>query len=322
MVASKLVRIVFMGTPDFAVPPLKALIDSAGPDRWEVAGVVTQPDRPKGRGKKLTPPPVKVVAEAAGIPVLQPDTLKSGQAFAELAALKPDLIVVAAFGQILRKNVLELPPHGCINVHASLLPRWRGASPVTAAIQAGDTETGVTLMMMDEGLDTGPTIAQQAVPINADHTGGSLTEELADVGAELLIDTLPAWLAGKLKPQPQNDALATKTRLLKKSDGKIDWTQPAATIERQVRAFTPWPGTFTDGLKDRIKILAVEVAADIQSPPVPGTVFERDKQIYVTTGDGALRLDTVQPAGKKAMSAEAMINGQPELLGAKLEVRD
>lgn len=313
-------NIVFMGTPDFAVPSLKALINTSSPETWRVGGVVTQPDRPKGRGRILTPPPVKVVAQESNIPVLQPETLKSEAAFAELAALQLDVIVVAAFGQILRKNVLELPPHGCLNIHASLLPRWRGASPVTAAIKAGDSETGVTLMLMDEGLDTGPIIARRAIPIRPDHTGGTLTAELAELGAALLVETLPAWLSGQIEPQPQDDTLATKTRLLKKKDGKIDWTQPAVEIERQVRAYFPWPGSFTDGPRGQIKIHAVEVTPHIEPPAQaqPGTVFTRDREVYVATGQGALRLVEVQPAGKTPMSAEAMLNGQPELVGTQL----
>lgn len=309
-------KIIFMGTPEFAVPSLTALIKS----QYPVVGVVTQPDRPKGRGKQLSPPPVKVVAEAAGVPVLQPKTLRDEAAFQALVALQPDLIVVAAFGQILRSNVLELPPRGCLNVHASLLPRWRGAAPVAAAIRAGDAETGVTLMHMDEGLDTGPMIAKRAVPITASHTADRLTMELAEVGAALLIDTLPAWLAGQITPQAQNDRLATLAPRLKKEEGEIDWSGSAAEIERQIRAFTPWPGTFTNGPGGPFKILTA-VTAPAAEPPagaLPGTVFSHQRQVLVVTGRGVVRLVVVQPAGKKAMPAEAMLNGQPELAGARL----
>lgn len=310
-------KIIFMGTPDFAVPSLMALLES----EYEVVAVVTQPDRPSGRGKKLTPSPVKVVAEKAGLKVLQPQTLKADGAVAELAALAPELIVVAAFGQILRKNVLTLPPYGCINVHASLLPRWRGAAPVAAAIRAGDAETGVTIMLMDEGLDTGPVLARRAIPITPAHNRASLTSDLANLGAALLVETLPAWLAGEIPPQPQDDALATLAPRLKKEEGMIDWRRPAAEIERQVRAFYPWPGTFTFGPRGQFKVLAVEVAADLgrAGQLEPGTIFKHQRGIYVATGQGALRLVTVQPAGKKEMAAEAMLNGQPELLGARLE---
>jgi methionyl-tRNA formyltransferase len=323
-------RIIFMGTPDFAVPALSALItaslpplkEGVGGDReYEVVTVVTQPDRPSGRGKQLTPSPVKVVAQSAGLNVLQPETLKDEATVAELAALRPDLIVVAAFGQILRKNVLALPPYGCINIHASLLPRWRGAAPVAAAIRAGDTETGITLMLMDEGLDTGPMIARRAIPILPHHTGGTLTAKLAELGAALLLETLPAWLAGETKPQPQDNNLATLAPRLKKEEGAINWTQSASEIERQVRAFDPWPGTFTQGPRGQFKILAVEVAPDISASPSqaePGTVFKHNGDVYVTTGQGSIRLVTVQPAGKKEMGAVAMLNGQPELWGARL----
>jgi methionyl-tRNA formyltransferase len=313
-------RIIFMGTPDFAVPPLQALIESAGEKTWEVVAVVTQPDRPKGRGKKLTSPPVKVAAEEAGIMVLQPPTLRTEEAVAQLAAFQPDIIIVAAFGQILRQNVLDMPPHGCLNIHASLLPRWRGATPITAAIRAGDAETGITLMKMDVGLDTGDMIAQRTLPIQPTHTGGTLTTELAELGATLLVDTLPDWLAGKITPQRQDNDLATLAPSLKKQEGAIDWTQSATEIERQMRAFHPWPGTFTEGPRGQLKIISVELAPKVPSPvgSDPGTIFKHQRQVYVTTGEGVLQLITVQPAGKKPMDAAALLNGQPELLGSQL----
>lgn len=313
-------KVIFMGTPDFAVPALNALIETADRNQWEVLAVVTQPDRPKGRGKTLAAPPVKIAAQKAGVKVFQPSTLKSQEAVTELAWLKPDVIIVAAFGQILRKNVLDLPPHGCLNIHASLLPRWRGASPVTAAIRAGDTETGVTLMQMDEGLDTGPMIARRSVPIQPTDTAGTLTTTLAKLGAALLVDTLPNWLAGNIAPQPQNDALATMAPRLQKTEGAIDWTQSAAEIERQVRAFHPWPGTFTRGPRGQLKIITVNLSANTLPPSgsKPGTVFRQQPGVYVTTGLGAIRLETVQPAGKTPMQATALLNGQPELLGAQL----
>ncbi|MEW5958105.1 MAG: methionyl-tRNA formyltransferase [Chloroflexota bacterium] len=317
------VRIIYMGTPEFAVPPLKALL--APPEtlsgQWEVAAVVTQPDRPSGRGRKMTASPVKTAALAAGVEVLQPKSLKIQEAAAELAERRPDLIVVAAFGQLLPKSVLTLPPFGCINIHASLLPRWRGAAPVAAAIRAGEAETGVTLMLMDEGLDTGPMLARRAAPIRADHSRDALSAELAGVGAALLLETLPAWLAGEIEPEAQDDRLATLAPRLKKEEGAIDWTQAALEIARQVRAFYPWPGTFTEGPRGQFKILTVEPALDVadseQRPP--GTVFKYQRGVYVTTGQGALRLVTVQPAGKTGMPAEAMLNGQPELWGAQLQ---
>jgi methionyl-tRNA formyltransferase len=315
-----------MGTPEFAVPPLNALIESSAEYTWEVVAVVTQPDRPRGRGKQLTASPVKIVAEDAGLMVLQPPALREAEAVTQIEALKPDVVVVAAFGQILRKNLLDLPALGCLNVHASLLPRWRGASPVTAAIQAGDTETGVTIMLMDEGLDTGPIIAQRAMPITENQTGGTLTNTLADLGANLLVDTLPAWLAGQIEAQPQDDRSATTTRLLKKRDGDIDWTRPAPEIERQIRAFSPWPGTFSRGPRGQVKILEAAVAEQSEllpaRPSAPGTIFRNGRQVLVVAGTEAIRLISVQPAGKKAMPADAMLNGQPELLGAQLRPED
>jgi methionyl-tRNA formyltransferase len=239
---------------------------------------------------------------------------------AELAALEPDLIVVAAFGQILRQNVLALPPHGCLNIHASLLPRWRGAAPVAAAIRAGDAETGVTLMLMEAGLDTGPMIARRTVPIIPQHTAGTLTAELAELGAVLLLETLPSWFAGDIEPQPQDNSQATLAPRLKKEQGAINWTQSAVEIERQVRAFDPWPGTFTAGPRGPFKVLAVEVTSEVIDPPQaePGLIFKQQGRVYVTTGQGVVCLVIVQPAGKKEMAAEAMLNGQPELLGAQL----
>lgn len=316
-----------MGTPDFAVPALSALITPPPPplqgggvrEGYKVVAVVTQPDRPSGRGKQLIPSPVKRLAQSAGLKVLQPETLKDEAAVAELAALEPDLMVVAAFGQILRQNVLTLPLYGCINIHASRLPRWRGAAPVAAAIRAGDAETGVTLMLMDTGLDTGPMLARRSVPITPQHTAGTLTAELAEVGATLLLETLPAWFAGHIEPQPQDNSQATLAPRLKKEQGAIHWTQSAVEIERQVRAFDPWPGTFTEGPRGPFKILVVEVAEMIDPPQArPGTVFKYQGRVYVSTGQGVVRLVIVQPAGKKEMTAEAMLNGQPELLGARL----
>ncbi len=309
-------RIVYMGTPDFAVPALSALIDNS----HNVVGVVTQPDRRSGRGKKITPPPVKVVAEAAGLPVLQPESLKNEADQQALFDLAPDLIVVAAFGQILKKEVLDFPQHGCINIHASLLPRWRGAAPISAAIRAGDGETGVTLMQMDVGLDTGPMIVHRAIPITAQHTTGNLTEELASLGANLLIGTLPAWLAGEITPTPQDNELATLAPRLKKEEGRIDWTEEAVAIERQVRAFSPWPGTFTNGPRGQIKVHEVRLAPEVKASnnQHPGTLFKQQRKIYVNTGSGVLQLVTVQPAGKKTMPVEAVVNGQPEIVGSRL----
>ncbi|MDM8531405.1 methionyl-tRNA formyltransferase [Anaerolineales bacterium HSG25] len=311
------INVVFMGTPEFAVPSLKALINTSD---YNMVAVVTQPDRPKGRGRKLVSPPIKVAALEANIPVMQPPTLRDSAVVSELRTLQPDVIIVAAFGQILKPDVLTMPPHGCLNVHASLLPRWRGASPVATAIRAGDSETGITLMKMDEGLDTGPMISQRTMPISQTHTRGSLTIELAELGASLLVDSLTDWIAGKIEIQLQDNQLATKASLLKKSAGNIDWYNRAVEIERQVRAFSPWPGTYTQGTRGRFKVLTVAHTPNIPPPPSakPGTVFKHKRQVYVTTSSEPIQLLTVQPASKKPMTAQSMLNGQPDLWNTQL----
>ncbi|HUM68807.1 MAG TPA: methionyl-tRNA formyltransferase, partial [Chloroflexota bacterium] len=233
-------KVVFMGTPDFAVPSLQTLIETQ-----QVVGVVTQPDKPAGRGNQLRPSPVKLVAQAANIPVYQPKSLKTEEAAAPLRDWQPDVIVVAAFGQILRPHVLDLPPHGCLNVHASLLPRWRGASPIQHALLAGDEQTGVCLMCMDVGLDTGPVYACEATPIGVEDTAVSLHDRLANLGAALLRQYLPAILSGQLPARPQDDAHSTYAPMIKKEQGVINWQQSREQIDRHIRAMTPWPGAFT-----------------------------------------------------------------------------
>ncbi len=304
-------KIIFMGTPDFAVPALKVLNEN-----YDVITVITQPDKPKGRGRKLQPSPVKEFALAENLPVFQPRSLKNAEAQTKLAALKPDLIVVAAFGQILPAAVLNLPPHGCINIHASLLPRWRGAAPIAAAIRAGDAETGITLMKMDVGLDTGDIIRPQAIAIEAHHTRATLTESLSTLGANLLIETLPDWLNGKIIPQKQDDALATFAPRLKKSEGRIDWRQSAIEIERHIRAFTPQPGAFSFWGETRIKILAAQVQTD--GKVHPGEIVQKGKTVAVGTGDGLLTLIEIQPAGKRAMHALDFARGAKNFIGAIL----
>src|SRR6266498_5078991 len=233
--------LVFMGSPDFSLPTLRALAET-----YDVVGVVTQPDRASGRGRELKPPPVKVLAQELKIPVIQPEKLRQPEAMEQLRAWNPELIVVAAFGQILRKDVLELPRYGCINVHASLLPRWRGAAPINAAILAGDEETGVTIMKMDVGLDTGPMLMQRSIRLTRDDTAGSVFETLSHLGADLLIETLTHYLSGKIQPVPQPEEGATYAPMLKKEEGHLDFTRPADELERRVRAFNPWPGAFMD----------------------------------------------------------------------------
>ncbi len=303
-------RIVFMGTPEFAVPSLNALIV-----HHEVVGVVTQPDRPAGRGRQLSESPVKQAARAAGLAVIQPSKLREPDAMARLTAWAPDVIVVAAFGQILKPAVLDLPLHGCINVHASLLPRHRGAAPIAAAILAGDAETGITIMRMEVGLDTGPVIAKRAEPIRPDDTTATLTARLAQVGAELLSDTLPDYVSGKLQPTPQDNALATYAPQLKKEDGHLDFTRPAIELERRVRAFAPWPGAFALW-NGHLKILRASVIEEARAEP--GVVFQSEGGLAVACGAGALLLGEIQPAGKKPMPAADFARGARQLIGMLL----
>ncbi|MCC6187608.1 MAG: methionyl-tRNA formyltransferase [Anaerolineales bacterium] len=305
-----------MGTPDFAVPTLTALIQ-----HYSVVGVVTQPDRPAGRGRQLVAPPVKGVALSAGVPVIQPHRLREPQALAQVQAWAPELIVVAAFGQILRPAVLTLPQHGCVNVHASLLPRHRGATPIAAALLAGDAETGVTLMRMDPGLDTGPILAQRTTPIQPDDTTPTLSARIAAVGAELLIEALPAYLAGQLLPRPQDEALATYAPQLKKEDGRLDFTRPAAELARRVRALTPWPGAFAlwpgpDGGARQLKVLRAAVLAEHSAEA--GQVIATPRGPAVGTGSGTLLLIEVQPSGKHPMPAADFARGARGFLDSRL----
>jgi methionyl-tRNA formyltransferase len=307
------IRVIFMGTPEFAVPSLRALVDAG----YHVVAVVTQPDRPVGRSRKAVAPGVKQAAQELGLPVMQPEKLRPPEVVASLRQLRPDLTVVAAYGEILRPNALEIPRYGNINVHASLLPKYRGAAPISAAILAGEPETGVTIMLMDVGMDSGPTLAQRATPISATATTPQLTARLAEIGASLLIETLPRYLSGALKPQPQDDAAATYTRPLQKDDGRIDWQQPAAQIARMVRAYYPWPSAFTTWQGKRLKLLATTLADDAAHRE-PGLVYRAGQQILVATGAGGLALGQVQLEGRQAMEIKAFIAGQPQLIGSVL----
>jgi methionyl-tRNA formyltransferase len=296
-------KIVFMGSPDFAVPSLRALAEN-----FTVIGVITQPDRPAGRGRKLTPPPVKVLAGDLGIPTLQPQRLhKDSDALAQLRAWSPDLIAVAAFGQILKPEVLDLPPHGCLNVHGSLLPHWRGAAPLNAAILHGDSQTGITIMKMDPGLDTGPMLSKRAIPIGPDDTAGSLFGAMAELGAALLVETIPPYLRGELIPEPQDDALATYAPLLKKADGELDFNQPAPYLARQVRAYDPWPGTYFHWAGAPLKVHAAHPIE--KASPGIGVLTVHAGLPAVGTSEGILVLDQIQPAGKKSMAGDAFLRG-------------
>ncbi len=301
-------RIVFMGSPEFALPTLQALAD-----HYSFVGVVTQPDRPAGRGRRLTPPPVKSLAEELGLDVIQPKTLRDQTALAALHAWEPDLIVVTAFGQILREEVLDLPQFGSINVHASLLPRWRGAAPIQAAILHGDDTTGVTIMKMDTGIDTGPLLSQRKVPISSEETAGSLSPKLAQLGADLLIETLPLYFRGELEPSPQQGE-HTYAPMLKKRDGELDFTQSAGDLERKIRAYDPWPGTFMNWEHGQLKILKGRVSEMIDAEVgieeiMPGqrTTFQSHPAVF--TSNGLLILVDVQPAGKKPMPGPVFLRG-------------
>ena len=299
-----------MGSPAFALSTSQAL---AGP--YDVVGVVTQPDRVSGRGRELKPPPVKVLAQELNIPIIQPEKLKQPEAMEQLRAWAPDLIVVAAFGQILRKDVLELPRFGCVNVHASLLPRWRGAAPIHAAILAGDEETGVTIMQMDVGLDTGPMLAKRSIHLKPDDTAGSVFQPLSTLGADLLIETLPDYLSGGLQPVPQPEEGVTYAPMMKKEDGKLDFNFDANELERRVRAFNPWPGTFMDFDGTTLKVHRAHVT------PLPvgegmgvraadaGQRLIVENQPAVGARGGVLVLDEVQPAGKKSMNGKSFLSG-------------
>lgn len=320
-------RVIFMGTPDFATPSLRALIDGAQPGRiWPggltVAAVVTRPDKPVGRGRQMVYSPVKQLALEAGLPVLQPGPLRQPEAQAALQALAPDLIVVAAFGQILPRAALDLPAGGCLNVHASLLPRWRGASPIAAAIRAGDSETGVTIMRMEEGLDTGAIVAMRATPIGADETTGALTDRLAALGADLLTETLPGWLVGDIIPTPQDESRATMTRPLRKEDGRLDWRLPATELARIARSVTPWPGAFTTWQGKLLKTPEVAPISRENDLP-PGTCYplpagDAGGALACACGDGALALKVIQLEGKRAVPAADALRGYPALAHATL----
>jgi methionyl-tRNA formyltransferase len=295
-------RIIFMGSPEFAVPALKALAAS-----YPLVGVVTQPDRPAGRSGALKSPAVKVASLDLGIPIIQPEKIRAPEAMDQLRAWAPDLIVVAAFGQILRPDLLNLPRFGCINIHGSLLPRWRGAAPVQAAILAGDNETGITIMKMDPGIDTGPLLGQRRVPISSDDSTGTLTEKLTLTGAELLLETLPSYISGSLIPQPQPGAGATYAPILKKEDGHLDFNQPAAALERRVRAMNPWPGAFFEWKGVPLKVLHVRIISETN--PIPGIRLIVDGYPALGTTQGILILEEVQPAGKKPMRGKAFLTG-------------
>jgi len=312
-----MLRIVFMGTPDIACPSLQALATT--PD-CQVIGVVVQPDKPKGRELKLQPPPVKELALRLGLPVLQPDRARNETFIAQLRDLRPDVIAVLAYGQILPQALLDVPTHGCLNVHTSLLPRWRGAAPIQWAILEGDAETGVTIMRMNAGLDTGGIVALRSTPIAPDDNAQTVHDRLGGLGAELLVQTLPRYVRGELPPRPQPAEGVTYARKLTKDDGRLDWSQAAPALHNRLRAFTPWPGTFTvlpaQPRPLLLKVWRAEIAAG--SGP-PGQVLTADKTgILTACREGALRLLEVQKEGSRRMTAAEFLAGQPLAPGTLL----
>jgi len=310
-------RVVFMGTPEFSVPILESLIQN----QYHLVAVYTRPDKPAGRRQRLTSPPVKRLAMEHKIPVIQPRTLKSAEVVGELASFKPGLIVVAAFGHFLPEEVLSLPEFGCVNVHPSLLPLHRGPSPVADTILCGDLLTGVTIMLMDAGMDSGPILSQREVGVSSEDTTGSLISKLADVGAELLVETLPKWLKGELAPRPQDEGRATYSKLITNRDGQIDWHLPAVELWRRVRAFNPWPGCYTSWQGKRLKIhKAVAVGkrvngkiGEVIALPQPSPV-----KAGIATGEGVLGLCRVQLEGKREMSVDDFVRGHRDFIGSIL----
>lgn len=300
-------RVVFMGTPDFAVPSLKALCDAG----YDVVGVFTQPDRPAGRGRKLTACPVKLEALGRGLPVYQFEKVKAPEGVAQLKALQPDVMVTAAFGQILTREILDIPTHGTVNVHASLLPKHRGSAPINWCILNGDKEAGVTLMLTDVGIDTGDMLASRATPVGELETAGELTERLSELGAELLGKTLPRYLAGEIVPQKQDEALSSYEPMLKKEMGEIDWTRDARLIANQVRGLNPWPCAATGMAGGRLKITLAR-AVETDSDAAPGTVIVSGPKtgLVVKCGAGALEVLEMQAPGAKRMAARAYLAGK------------
>lgn len=313
-------RIVFMGTPTFAVPTLQQLLKT----EISVVGVVCQPDRPSGRGKKVQMSPVKALALSQNIPVVQPEKMKSPQLMETLRTWDPDLVVVAAFGRILPKTILDLPPKGCLNVHGSLLPKYRGAAPIQWAVMQGEVKTGVTIMLMDEGMDTGAILQQEVIPIGPDETSGELASRMAQVGGALLVRTLRGWIAGTLTPLAQDNSAATLAPILTKEDGLMSWGQPARCLANRIRGLSPWPGvyTFLEGARWGIWKVHVEeqepgiLNTDHDTPRAPGTIIAFTKQaIRVQTGQGCLNLLEIQPENKKRMHVSDYLAGHRVTLG-------
>ncbi len=304
-------KIAFMGSPEFAVPALEACLA-----HHEVVLVVTQPDKPAGRGKKLSPPPVKVVAERAGVPIAQPKSARTGELLEALRATHPDICVVVAYGKILPKDVLEAAPHGCLNIHGSLLPKYRGAAPIQWAVIDGEAVTGVAIMQLDEGMDTGPVFAMREVPIEDDDTSGTMYEKLAPVGAELLLEVLAGIAAGTAVATAQDEAGASHARMLKKTDGAIDWSRPAAAVASHVRGMDPWPGAYTDLDGERVKLFGARVR---DGAGAPGEVLGVDTDgMAIACGDGVVVVAEIQAPGKRRMPVDAFTAGRAVAPGTVL----
>jgi methionyl-tRNA formyltransferase len=308
-------RVVFMATPDFAVPALHLLISNP----YQIVAVYTQPDKPSGRSLQPVPPPVKILAMHHSIPVVQPETLDTSSAFEELASYSPDLIVVAAYGRILPSTILSLPRFGCLNLHPSLLPRHRGSSPIANTVLCGDEVTGVTLMLMDAGVDSGPILAQRELRVSPEDTTGSLMPRLAQMGAELLLESLPLWIGGKIRPQPQDESQATFSRMLTKEDGEIDWKLPAVQLWRRIRAFDPWPGCYAWWKGRRLKVCeALPLAGGGEVGKVVAITEPAPAAVGVGTGVGVLGLLRVQLEGRREISAADFVRGQRDFVGSVL----
>ena len=326
-----MLRIIYMGTPQFAVPALEALVRGTAPGvllpaGYEIVTVVTRPDKPSGRKQEIIYSPVKQAALAHGLPVWQPGSFKKVENQEALAAYQADLLIVAAFGQILPQAVLDLPRYGTLNIHASLLPAYRGSSPISEAILQGESEAGVTIMLLDAGIDTGPMLLRRAIPVVEDETTASLTPKLAELGATTLLEALPLWVSGQLVPQPQDHTLASHTRMLRKEDGLIDWSRPAAELARAVRAYIPWPVASTTWRGKSLKILAAHPQSSTPGGEQPGQVSLETlttaggtrKVLRVATGQGSLLLEQVQLEGKRAMSADEFLRGYAGIVGERL----
>ncbi len=320
-----MLRIIYMGTPAFAVPALTALIEQAAPGQlvaegYEIVTVISRPDKPIGRGHEIAFSPVKQAALQHGIPVWQPGSFKKPANCEALAAYHADLYVVAAFGQILPQAVLDQPRYGTLNIHASLLPRYRGANPIAEAIVQGDHEAGVSIMLLDAGIDTGPVLLRRSIALPDNETTPTLTNKLADLGAQALIAALPLWISGQITPQPQDELRATHTRMFRKEDGEINWNTPAAVLARKVRAYQPWPGTYTYWQGKLLKILAAHaVHLEPGIPKAPGTVSIHEEAghhvLAIVTSSGLLIVTQLQLEGKKALSAEAFLHGYAHIAG-------